>query len=78
MAYSEGITVLASYEVRPHPKGSEFQLIAHAEQPVPMTAAEAADPEARAARVRAYAEAEEQALADAWAADGARIEAAPR
>jgi hypothetical protein len=76
VCYSKGITALASFGVRPHGTGSEFQPIAHAEQPIPLSAAEAAGRQQVAARVKACAAVEDKALADAWAAEKARIERA--
>ncbi|MFN7398933.1 MAG: hypothetical protein ACK5SX_07685 [Sandaracinobacter sp.] len=71
--YSAGITALASYEVRPRGTGSEFQPIAHAEQPIPLSAAEAAGRQQVVARVKAFAALEDKVQADAWAAEKARM-----
>lgn len=72
--YSEGLVVRATYEVRPHPAGAEFQLIAHVDQPFELSSDDAAGAKRLSDAARAFALAETKQLADAWAAERVRIE----
>jgi hypothetical protein len=72
--YSEGMVVRASYEVRPHPAGSEFQLVAHVDQPFELPSDDAAGRKRMSDAARAVAATETRELADAWAGERVRIE----
>lgn len=72
--YSEGFVVRASYEVRPHPAGSEFQLIAHVDQPFELASDDAAGRKRMADAARAVALEQTKGMADAWAAERIRLE----
>lgn len=72
--YSEGFVVRASYEVRPHPAGSEFQLIAHVDQPFELASDDSAGRKRMADAARAVALEQTKGMADAWAAERIRLE----
>jgi len=72
--YSEGFVVRASYEVRPHPAGAAFQLIAHVDQPFNLPTDDAAGRRRLQEAARARMVAEAKGLADSWATERVRIE----
>lgn len=72
--YSEGFVVRASYEVRPHPAGAAFQLIAHVDQSFELAPDDAAGRRQLQDAARARMVAEAKGLADAWTAERVRIE----
>lgn len=74
--YSEGFVVRASYEVRPHPAGSEFQLIAHVDQPFELASDDAVGRKRMADAARAVALEQTKGMADAWAGERIRLEKA--
>jgi hypothetical protein len=72
--YSEGIVVRASYEVRPNPAGSEFQLVAHVDQPFELPSDDAEGRKRMSDAARALVASQTQGMAEAWAAERIRIE----
>lgn len=74
VVYSTGITAYVSYDVREAPGGSLVQLIVHAQQPMPETAA-LPDAEAVRREAEALTSFHYDQLVTMWAAEAQRVEA---